>query len=347
MLLSIPALLFYKLYPGGNTTLLVHDNTLVPKPDTATAASSRASIACELMNADKDIEQVGFINTSAYAAARADKDVAHKAYTVPHMVMMGGEFCINACRSAALVFALTKLLPEVACAEDGKATAWEGVITTSGVQGNLPVRVRVAEGQQSTDTPVALQTLTSYDAAVALELPEDATTTWVSHIAPGETVVKLPGITHLLLDAKVFPLPQDAVSFAAAKRHEHNLDKDEAAGVIWYRPEASGLGVYSITPIVRVKATDSSVMETACGSGSLALALLLAPDAREKTPFTVRQPSGASICVFFETTEVFTEAKATQASECMETSKQSRSEQCFRAWIDGPIHLVEEGMLSR
>jgi diaminopimelate epimerase len=68
-------------YPGGNTTALVLKNI---------AKNRQAQIARVIMRQNKSIEQVGFV------------EPAKKAGTSLHLEMMGGEFCGNAARCAAL-----------------------------------------------------------------------------------------------------------------------------------------------------------------------------------------------------------------------------------------------------
>ncbi|MCC8194609.1 MAG: diaminopimelate epimerase [Deltaproteobacteria bacterium] len=284
---SVP---FYKLSPGGNPTILVRDDNLL---SFGTTAQERAAIARAFMDPDiLGAEQVGFLDTSR---------------PLPHMEMMGGEFCVNAIRSAALVFAMLGLLPQTPVSGH-----YEGTITASGTVD--PVRVRVRISSVKTGTPA-----TEGDAAVAVSFASAAPKDLVREYPNGETLVHLPGITHLLLDAARHPLPESPLAAAAAKRKEHGLENREAAGVIWYAPAPDG--AVSITPVVHVAATGSSVAETACGSGSLALALLLARSGT--TNIAVRQPSGHDIRVSFE-------QPATPSSP-------------LTAWIDGIVRLTADG----
>ncbi len=268
--MPVRTLSFYKLSPGGNPTILVHDNALFN--DTDGMPRIRISVARGLMDPDHlGAEQVGFLDTSR---------------SLPHMEMMGGEFCLNATRSAALVFALQDLLPVVS----RKPELLEGEITTSGVSGTI--RVRVAAPPADSGLVPAM----ARDVAVAVPLP-DAPGLF-SDCGPGETLVRLPGITHLLLNTETHPLPENPLAAAAAKRTEHGLDAEDAAGVVWHTPCQEASGPHRILPVVRVRETGSSIAETACGTGSLALALLLATNGGNV--FTVRQPSGQCITVCLE-----------------------------------------------
>lgn len=289
--LSLP---FHKLSPGGNPTILVPDAGLCG--DTPECSASRTAIARALMDSDHlGAEQVGFLDTSR---------------PVPHMEMMGGEFCVNAARCAAFIFARLGL---PALKEQAPGT-YEGTMTTSGA--DSPIRIRAFLSQTDSGRPA-----TRGEAAIALPLPENAPQSLVRETAPGEFLVRLPGITHLLLDGASHPTPEFPLEAAAAKRAEYNLDAEEAAGVIWHFPLAGQDNVLAILPVVHVAATGSAVAETACGSGSLATALLLARE--NGASFSIRQPSGHDIAVSFEPS--------------------SEPAAPLLAWINGVVDLTGEG----
>lgn len=75
---------YVTLWPGGNTTAIVTDE--VPRED-------HARIAQEIMASNKEIEQVGYMEHPL------NEDAACR------LQMMGGEFCMNATRSAAYFYA--------------------------------------------------------------------------------------------------------------------------------------------------------------------------------------------------------------------------------------------------
>ena len=85
----------------------------------------------------------------------------------------------------------------------------------------------------------------------------------------GLTLVRVPGIDHLLLDETLHPFPQDWAAAAAHLRHRWGLGRDGAAGCIWWRETPEGL---RMTPVVWVAEPGSTVLENACGSGALACA---------------------------------------------------------------------------
>lgn len=108
---------FYKLSPGGNTTLLI--------PAAAVPAERRAVVAAELMdNLHLGAEQVGFIDLDA---------------EMPGIGMMGGEFCGNACRCLA---ALLVMLAE----EESKTWPVTGDLRSSGAERPVAWRVRPTTG---------------------------------------------------------------------------------------------------------------------------------------------------------------------------------------------------------
>ena len=243
---------FFKLSPGGNPTILIDDADMASLP-----ATTRASIANALLHSDHlCADQVGFLSI---------------INDIPHMEMMGGEFCVNALRSAAAVFARKGILPRTGDKE------WAGEITTSGASDSVHVSVR------ETFKDVI------YESGIALPAPPQNS---AQETAPGEVLVRLPGITHLLLDTARHSFPTNPLEAAKEKRREYGLEKEEAAGVVWFSEKE---GAYSILPVVHVAATESAVLESACGSGSLALALYLSPEKE----LWVEQPSGHSLSIRF------------------------------------------------
>ncbi|MDR3044004.1 MAG: diaminopimelate epimerase [Desulfovibrio sp.] len=270
----LSALRFHKFSPGGNTTILVTDP--VPAP-------LRAAVAAELMGEHHvHAEQVGFVTLAG---------------VYPRIDMMGGEFCGNACRSLAALLALKQVL------HAGPGGLMSGEIASSGVSGTLPVRV--------------VHTPHGPDAAVRMPLPSsgippspapaDTAKTGESQkprngtafqlvqpLAEGLELVRLPGIAHLLLDASVHPFPGDWQAQARMLIIRHGLAGEPAAGCIWHH---GPLAAPSITPVVRVRDTDSTLLESACGSGSLAYGLHRAAMVGGEIALKVRQPSGAVIRV--------------------------------------------------
>lgn len=175
---------FYKMSPGGNSTILVLD---------AVAKELRAEYARTLMSEHHlQAEQVGYLDLTA-CPVRLD--------------MMGGEFCGNACRAAAAVMVREGTgLTE----RDGEL---HGLISVSGVE--HPLALRVVNGKNELVCWVEMP-LAQADTQVRADD--------VAERAPGVSVVCLPGITHLCLDESVHPFPADYTGRAAQLRRDHNLD---------------------------------------------------------------------------------------------------------------------------
>lgn len=282
---------FHKFSPGGNTTLLVMD---------AVEPSHRAAVAAALMHEHHvHAEQVGFVTLAG---------------RVPRIDMMGGEFCGNACRSLAALLALLRVLPAIHGAgpetgtgggpDGGADSVLTGIIASSGVTGVLPVRVAA--------------TARGLDAAVRMPLPEGASANdMVQPLGKGMALVRLPGISHLLLDAAHHPFPDQWRQRAIALLREHALDGEPAAGCIWHHEPRTP----RITPVVMVRDTGSILLESACGSGTLAYGLLLAASGAGAAVTDVTQPSGAVIRV----------------------SVAGSAHGGVEAWIGGIVHRVASG----
>jgi diaminopimelate epimerase len=238
----------------------------------------RAGISRTLMDAGHlQAEQVGFLDLSA-DPVRLD--------------MMGGEFCGNACRASAAVMAREGAGLE-AC-----VGGLCGRLSVSGVREPVTVRVEGRSGECWAQMPMP-------DAA-----EED-----VRELEQGIGVVRMPGITHLLLDEDRHGFPEDFVRAVAGFRARFGLD-GEAVGCIWYRMEP----VCVIRPVVWVRSTETTHYETGCGSGSLALALWIWRRQNFPIGLQVMQPSGNPIGVRIEP-----------------------SGDGPRAWIHGPVELVARG----
>ena len=279
---------FFKYSPSGNMTLLVVDSGL--------NASERAAIACRIMGDDHvGAEQVGYIDTCS---------------PLPRLEMMGGELCVNACRSmAALLHAENRLTPKTTLLSTNPGQDWKyGLLQSSGV--TVPLEIR-ARSMDSGHFP------TRHEAGVCLRLsvfPE------IEELDQGISLLRLPGISHLVLDVSRHAFPADWHNEAAAMRRRFALKKEEAVGCLWL--DITGP---SLTPVVWVKATEMAHLETACGSGTLACALYLSAmheDIGDSAPIRIQQYGG----------------------EILEVSL-NRSEDALEAWISGNVDCVARGEL--
>lgn len=243
---------FCKILPGGNPTILVHG--LRPLPD----AARRARLAAALMRPENvGGEQVGFLTGSPSAPDA--------------LIMMGGEFCVNACRAAGAAICLLY------------SGSPEGEFRCSGLA--FPVRYAVRGVPASA----------SARASVSYRLPKHAFR--LSSPLPGCALVDLPGISHLLLDAARHQPAADLSGQATAWRRRFGLEQREAAGVVWIEGGGNGRNA-GILPLVWVRETGTAVPESACGSATLALALAsaLLPEFRGVAGRgDIRQPSGMAL----------------------------------------------------
>lgn len=209
-----------------------------------------------------------------------------------HLHMAGGEFCVNASRAAAILLSLgpnTKHL-------DG-SSAVRVTLTVSGWETPVSCVVRGAAPHWRVEAVLRLPPV----------VPEA--------LSAGICLVRLPGISHLLLERDA-PLAADHAE-AGMLRHRYGLDAEPAAGVIWWRRQGEYL---EMLPLVRVRDAGTEVVENACGSGALALALHLARSGRRHC--SVSQPGGSALEV-----RLFTREGASMAG------------------VDGPVDMVARGQV--
>ncbi|OXS29096.1 MAG: hypothetical protein BCS36_01340 [Desulfovibrio sp. MES5] len=285
----MPTLPFSKWSPGGNTTLLFPSNGLAPALQCRMARQA-------LTESCLGGEQAGFVDIEAHS-----------------LRMAGGEFCINASRAVGAMLAYTDDCSQHAedaarprengvlpVAPDGPALQRSYTISVSGWQS--PVQLRVCGYAPH------------WRVEVVLQLPDIT----IQRMAEGIHLVRLPGISHLLLDGHIHSQPEDCYAAAALLRERYDLKQEAAVGVIWWRTLQ---GQMDMLPLVHVRDTRSDYLESACGSGALALALSRSQTAGGKS-FTIMQPSGSPLDV-----RLFSEGGE------------------FMAGVDGPVSLVAKGQV--
>ena len=172
--------------------------------------------------------------------------------------MMGGEFCGNASMATAAYLA----------ERDGAVTGDEREIPleVSGAEGLVTCRVRRTED--------------GWDGSAEMPLPlgtEDA-------VIRGKklTAVRMPGMTHLILDGET-----DAAEAEAVLREAAEIFDDPALGLLQWR-EAGG----RMTPLVWVRGSGTTVWENACGSGTAALACRKSLAEKRSAAVSAAQPGG-------------------------------------------------------
>lgn len=211
---------------------------------------------------------------------------------MPRLTMMGGEFCVNASRAFAGLLAFE-------AKQQGLSDAlWQGQFRVSGMDAPLLGRVKLHDEQSCTSS-------------IRLRMP---TRPVVETPQPGVRVVNLSGITHVLLDADAHPLNEkDALPDAALWRSKLGLTSEPAVGIVRLWQQDRDLRIF---PVVWVNGTDSTVVETACGSGSLAAALACADNGEGL--WRVAQAGGV-------------------------LDVELSTDEGFAAWIGGEVRVVAQG----
>lgn len=185
------------------------------------------------------------------------------------LMMAGGEFCGNATRSTAW-----KIL-------NGKPGEIE--VKVSGVAKKLNAGV-TAEGEAYAQMPV-------YKKVEKLSLEKET----------GNYTVQMEGITHnITFDAESLNglTPEEIKQKSLDIIRSKGLDKYPASGVIYCKSEGNG---WKITPVVYVRDINTLFLETACGSGTTALGLVLAlREGKSIDNVPIVQPTGRPIKVSVE-----------------------------------------------
>lgn len=171
--------------------------------------------------------------------------------------MMGAEFCGNASRSFGLLVAAQSGL-------SGKHTL---MIETSGMKAPVPVCI---------DTTAK---------TAGIELPSEFFETEITHEGRNYPVYTFSGITHIIAE-NVIPNEQLARSLIRL------LGNCAAAGVMFF-----DTGAKYLQPAVWVRATDTMIFESSCGSGSAALGVWIARNDRDARLALGINQSGGTIIV--------------------------------------------------
>ncbi len=122
------------------------------------------------------------------------------------------------------------------------------------------------------------------DAETGITLPGDFVQ--AVHDVPEGRKVDLPGIAHIIVMECPTPTREEA------ERRLAPYLEETAIGCIFVTKKEDG---WHIEPYVWVKDTQTLIHESACGSGTIAVAVAL--DSDHKTPVSVVQPSGERFTV--------------------------------------------------
>ena len=193
-----------------------------------------------------------------------DKDVEQVGFISPayegaplRMDMMGGEFCANATRAYGLYSA--------------------GFYDTDGL---VDIEVYVSGHEGTTDVIADVKNQKAY---VALDAPIGRENLTID--GKDCTLIKLPGISHLVVEAEE---DKDFVNKALeVLKKDH---KDEAYGVLFFNKEK-----LEMIPYVYVEGSETLFREGSCGSGTIAVVNYLEDDIAkldEDYKISIKNPAG-------------------------------------------------------
>ena len=216
-------------------------------------------IANKIMNYNSiHAEQVGFI----------ERPEDPKSNASARLQMMGGEFCGNASRALAAV-AVQRGFPNIS-EKDGKYSV---PLEASGIEGiiNCQVEQKSSNGFE-----------------VALDMPlhrsiSDIEMEYKSEVFKG-TIIDLLGISHAVFFTDDRSLDEDF--FEAVRKTMKDFDYD-AFGIMFCDEKEEFM-----TPLVYVKDTDSLIWERSCGTGTVALGVVLSHLGKQSVDRNVNQPGG-------------------------------------------------------
>ena len=211
--------------------------------------------AAILKEEDLNAEQAGFLLKPLRGAAG-------------RMEMMGGEFCGNASRSFGLLLGRRNGMKAGECIP----------VEVSGSKDILEVLLEEDGSWVSMPLPQAI---------TELSLPEECGRDSGISSSDGSGLLRFPavvleGITHVILEDVE---PSETLAHAVLDKMAKETDVD-AAGAIFIKDG-------EMTPVVWVRATDSFIWESSCGSGSMGAAVYLSHGKEDGTyVYELHQPGG-------------------------------------------------------
>ena len=182
----------------------------------------------------------------------------------PQLVMAGGEFCGNAARTAV----------------------WHYL---KGLPGELSIAVSGAENQLKAGITDSLQVWT--------QMPVDKNLGNIKTVADGFHLVPLDGITHIVVDpvqaAAFIKNGEEGLKISAKNilTDNHLLDCP-AAGVIFLENTVDDIKIH---PCVYVSGINTMFYESACGSGTVAVGLVMCLKQENDVNVSLIQPSNKTI----------------------------------------------------
>jgi histidine racemase len=265
----------YDCFPGGNDTFMVMN--------TAFEREHYPRINQRILERYPKFEQGAVLEKSSKGG-------------VLRMQMTGGEFCGNAARSAAALIAetytydqaLTPVANYSVIKNDGGILSF--TLEVSGTESLISTRVAPAHGGWDVEIELPRMAQRRVDSDIPLELGGQTVPC---------TVVTLEGISHILIPENTMPFVNDQETLqtlVADAISQLGWSELGAFGLIWMRDEG---GQVAIEPVVYVKAIQTCIYESACGSGAIAVALASTNPGQTRAT-SVRQPSGAVLEAFID-----------------------------------------------
>ncbi|MCR2806587.1 diaminopimelate epimerase [Paenibacillus soyae] len=237
---------FIKTSPTQNMTVLV---------ESPLGREHYPMVASRLMSYDHVFaEQVGFIESADNSSAWA------------RLQMMAGEFCGNAAMALGAVMAWRRRL---------KPGDWLEVPLE--VSGASELLVCGIEARRS-----------GYSCRLDMPLPlaMDRETLLLEGEPTPVTIMRYPGIAHVIVDVSEFDGPARNKAKSAAKLASL-LQGEAALGVMLYRRRTGEL-----EPLVYVPGTGTLIWERGCGSGAAAVGAYAAIEAGDDIDLEIKQPGG-------------------------------------------------------
>lgn len=252
----------YQLFiPGGNKTALVFGIADFIDDMARRKLLQDKIQARHLQDMDGEVEQVGFVST--------DKNA-------PTLIMAGGEFCGNAAR-AAVAHYLYNSTDEIVIIVSGATNPLSG-----GQNANGEIGVEMPLGQSLDETVTTLQNRAfawvCMDGISHLVVSQQESVRYLQRISACESKEQQIEIALSLLEKVIA---------------ENGLPVQNAYGVMFLEDTGNGMKMH---PFVHVKTVGTTYYETACGSGAMAVGLVMARQSGKGGRFRLVQPTGKEIC---------------------------------------------------
>jgi histidyl-tRNA synthetase len=258
-------------YPGGNDTHITVNPTF----------TREEYGRCDQLIRSKypNLEQGGFLEKPKNSLACA------------HLQMAGGEFCGNALRSMGALLAadyrgartLSSLVQYDRVEKEGENIRIP--VTISSCDQVLYLAIEPGKGSRNFQVSADIPLPTSATAITSIELSKNDASFHA-------TKVDMGGIVHILIDEGDLPFNPDRAAYEEYVRDfvvQAGLADRAAVGLIWCSDGPNG--TRRIDPVVWVKSVDSCYYESACGSGSMAVAIAESWSKQSDIRLSVSQPS--------------------------------------------------------